>query len=35
LAGSAVRLTVGAASRQKTLHVTGDPTELGCGLAAL
>ena len=35
LAGSAVRLTVGATSRQKTLHVTGDPTELGCRLAAL
>ena len=35
LAGSAVRLTVGATSRQKALHVTGDPTELGCRLAAL
>ena len=35
LAGSAVRLTGGATSRQKTLHVTGDPTELGCRPAAL
>ena len=35
LAASAVHLTVGATSREKTLHVTGDPAELGARLAAL
>ena len=32
---SAVCLTMGSASREKTLHVTGDPIELGSRLAAL
>jgi uncharacterized protein YggU (UPF0235/DUF167 family) len=35
LASSAVHLTMGATSREKTLHVTGDPAELGAKLAAL
>jgi len=35
LAQSAVRLTTGATSREKTLHVAGDPAELGAKLAAL
>jgi uncharacterized protein YggU (UPF0235/DUF167 family) len=35
LAQSAVRLTMGATSRDKTLHVAGDPAELGAKLAAL
>jgi uncharacterized protein YggU (UPF0235/DUF167 family) len=35
LAPSAVRLTVGATSREKTLHVAGDPVALGEKLAAL
>ena len=32
---SAVRLALGATSREKTLHVAGDPTALGAKLAAL
>ncbi len=32
---SAVRLTAGATSREKILHVTGDPAELAVKLAAL
>lgn len=32
---SAIRLTIGATSREKTLHVAGDPGELGARLAAL
>jgi uncharacterized protein len=32
---SAVRLTVGASSRQKTLHVVGDPATLAARLSAL
>ncbi len=35
LAPSAVRLALGAASREKTLHVAGDPATLGAKLAAL
>jgi uncharacterized protein len=35
LAQSAVQLTMGATSRDKTLHVAGDPAELGAKLAAL
>jgi uncharacterized protein YggU (UPF0235/DUF167 family) len=35
VAQSAVRLHAGAASRQKTFHITGDPAELGAKLAAL
>jgi uncharacterized protein YggU (UPF0235/DUF167 family) len=35
LAPSAVRLAIGATSREKTLHVAGDPVELGTKLAAL
>ncbi len=35
LAPSAVRLALGATSREKTLHVAGDPTVLGAKLAAL
>ena len=34
-AQSAVRLTAGATSREKMLHVTGDPAELAAKLAAL
>jgi uncharacterized protein len=34
-AQSAVRLTAGATSRQKMLHVTGDPALLAAKLAAL
>ena len=32
---SAVRLTLGGTSREKTLHVVGDPAALGAKLAAL
>ncbi len=32
---SAVRLVIGATSREKTLHVTGDPVALGAKLDAL
>jgi uncharacterized protein len=35
LAPSAVRLTVGATSREKTLHVAGDPDDLAARLATL
>jgi uncharacterized protein YggU (UPF0235/DUF167 family) len=35
LAPSAVSLTAGATSREKLLHVVGDPAELGARLAAL
>ena len=35
LAPSAVRLALGATSREKTLHVDGDPAVLGRKLAAL
>jgi uncharacterized protein len=35
LAPSAVQLTLGATSREKVLHVTGDPAVLGRKLAAL
>jgi hypothetical protein len=35
LAPSAVRLILGATSRDKTLHVSGNPVELGARLAAL
>jgi uncharacterized protein YggU (UPF0235/DUF167 family) len=35
LAPSAVHLTLGATSREKTLHVAGDPAALGVKLAAL
>ena len=35
LASSSVRLTLGATSRQKTLHVVGDPATLGAKLATL
>jgi len=35
LAPSAVRLAFGATSREKTLHVAGDPAILGAKLAAL
>jgi uncharacterized protein (TIGR00251 family) len=35
LPASAVRLTLGATSREKTLHVAGNPAELGAKLAAL
>jgi uncharacterized protein YggU (UPF0235/DUF167 family) len=35
LSPSAVRLSLGATSREKTLHVSGDPTALGTKLAAL
>jgi uncharacterized protein len=35
LAASAVHLTMGATSREKTLHVAGDPSKLGAKLAAL
>jgi hypothetical protein len=35
LAPSAVRLAFGATSREKTLHVAGDPTVLGARLAVL
>jgi hypothetical protein len=35
LPSSAVRLTLGAARREKTLHVTGDPKALAAKLAAL
>ena len=35
LSPSAVRLTIGATSREKTLHVAGDPAALGTKLAAL
>jgi len=35
LAPSAVQLTLGASSREKTLHVTGNPVELGAKLAVL
>lgn len=35
LAPSAVRLAVGTGSREKTLHVIGDPAVLGARLAAL
>ena len=35
LAPSAVRLALGATSREKTLHVAGDPAALGAKLAAL
>jgi uncharacterized protein YggU (UPF0235/DUF167 family) len=34
-AQSAVRLTAGATSREKMLHVTGDPAQLAAKLAAL
>jgi uncharacterized protein YggU (UPF0235/DUF167 family) len=34
-ARSAVRLRAGATSREKVLHVTGDPTDLASRLAAL
>ncbi len=33
LAPSAVRLTIGATSREKTLHVAGDPDHLAARLA--
>jgi len=32
---SSIRLTIGATSREKMLHVAGDPGELGARLAAL
>jgi len=32
---SAVRLILGATNREKTLHVTGNPAELGAKLSAL
>jgi uncharacterized protein YggU (UPF0235/DUF167 family) len=35
LAPSVVHLTMGATSRNKTLHVTGDPIALGAKLATL
>jgi len=35
LAPSAVRLTLGAASREKTLHVAGEPALLGAKLDSL
>jgi uncharacterized protein len=35
IAPSAVRLVLGATSREKTLHVAGDPTALSAKLAAL
>ena len=35
LAPSAVRLALGATSREKTLHVAGDPAALGARLAEL
>lgn len=35
IAQSAVRLTAGATSREKMLHVTGDPALLAAKLAAL
>ena len=35
VAPSSVQLTLGATSREKTLHVTGDPMALGQKLAAL
>ncbi len=35
LAPSAVRLVLGATSREKTLHVAGDPAALGAMLAEL
>ncbi len=35
VAPSAVTVSVGAASREKTLHVTGDAAALGARLAAL
>ncbi|HEX3402474.1 MAG TPA: DUF167 family protein [Acetobacteraceae bacterium] len=35
LAPSSVRLAAGVTSREKTLHVAGDPAELGARLAAL
>ena len=35
LAPSAVHLALGATSREKTLHVAGDPAALGAKLAAL
>ncbi len=35
LTPSAVRLTLGAASREKTLHVAGNPTALGAKLDSL
>ena len=35
LAPSSVRLSLGATSREKTLHVAGDPAALGRKLAAL
>jgi uncharacterized protein len=35
VAPSAVRLTLGATSREKTLHVTGDPQALSQKLASL
>jgi uncharacterized protein len=35
LAPSAVRLTSGATSREKTLHVAGDPDDLAARLATL
>jgi len=35
LAPSAVRLVMGATSREKTLHVAGDPVLLAARLAAL
>jgi uncharacterized protein len=35
VAPSAVRLALGATSRQKTLHVAGDPATLGAKLAML
>jgi hypothetical protein len=35
VAQSAVTVTVGATSRDKTLRITGDPTALGAKLAAL
>ena len=35
IAPSAVHLTLGASSREKTLHVSGDPAALAAKLAAL
>ncbi len=35
LPASAVQLTLGTTSREKTLHVSGDPAALGAKLAAL
>jgi len=35
LAASAVHLNLGATSREKTLHVSGDPVDLAARLAAL